>query len=51
MNKPSVTQESLTVIINHEKTKLTIMQALILLSLISIGSWQSGLKAGRLGSG
>lgn len=48
VNKPSVTQESLIAIINHEKTKLAIMRALILLSLISIGIWQSVLTAGRL---
>lgn len=51
VNKPSVTQESLIIIINHEKTKLAIMRALILLSLISVGIWQSVLTAGRLGSG
>lgn len=51
VNKPSVTQESPVAIINPEKTKLAIMRALILLSLISIGIWQSVLTAGRLGSG
>jgi len=50
-NKPSVTQESLIVIINHEKTKLAIMQALILLALVSIGNCRSLSTAGSLGSG
>lgn len=37
MNKPSVTQESLTATTNHRKPKLTVMQVLILLSFISMG--------------
>lgn len=49
MNKSSVTQESPTVTINHEKTKLTIMRALILLSLMSMEIWQLVLMAGGLG--
>lgn len=50
-HKSLPTQESPIVIINHEKTKLAIMRELILLSLVSIGIWQSVLTAGRLGSG